>query len=444
MDTTSAYRERVSAIHLLRSGHPAVEVAAQMGRSLAWVYKWQKRFLEHGDWNDLRDRSRAPKKRSRRISEDMRREVTQARSQLEAEACQPKKLCYIGGYAIRNRLHQEGVCPLPSRASIERIISAEGMTRPRQATETKIPYPHLQPTQPHQLTQVDIVPRYLPGGGCVSCFNAIDVVSRYPTGRQFLSKRSQDAFLFVFQVLQDLGFTEYLQLDNEGCFSGGSTHPGVIGKVVRLLLYFGVQPVFSPCYLPESNGVVERFHQDYTANTWDKEEMRDLPAVQANSAPFFELYRHSGHHSALGGLSPAGVHWARPTLRLSQEFQPPKGKLPITEGKVHFIRIVQADHTISVANITWEVPSAKVNEGVWVTLAITQQGATLRVYDAAPDAVKRSCLVAYPFPVKEPVQPLRPEFHRSIVVPVPWWSLAANLFRSTVLARLPAWLSTML
>jgi transposase InsO family protein len=444
MDTTCAYSERVSAIHLLRSGHPAGEVAAQMGRSLAWVYKWQKRFLEHGDWNDLRDRTRAPKKKSQRISEDIRREVTLARSQLEAEACQPKKLSYIGGYAIRNRLHQKDIRPLPSRASIERIIAAEGMTRPRRAQETKIPYPHLQPTQPHQLTQVDIVPRYLPGGGCVSCFNAIDVVSRYPTGRQSLSKRSQDACLFVFQVLQDLGFSEYLQLDNESCFSGGFTHPGVIGKVVRLLLYFGVQPVFSPFYLPESNGTVERFHQDYMANTWDKDEMRDLPAVQVNSAPFFELYRNSGHHSGLDGLSPTQVHWAQPTLRLSKDFHLPKGKLPITAGQVHFIRIVQADQTISVANITWEVPNAKVNEGVWTTLAITCQRATLRVYDTAPDAAKRSCLIAYPFPLKEQVQPLRPEFQAPMPVPVSWWGLAANLFRSTVLARLPAWLSTML
>jgi transposase InsO family protein len=434
----------VSAIHLLRSGHTAAEVAAQMGKSLAWVYKWQKRFLEHGDWNDLRDRSRAPKKGSRRISEDIRREVKQVRSQLEAEACQPKKLSYIGGYAIRNRLQQKGVRPLPSRTSIERIISAEGMTQPRQATETKISYPHLHPTQPHQLTQVDIVPRYLPGGGCVSCFNSIDVVSRYPSGMQSLSKRSQDAARFILQVLQELGISEYVQIDNEACFSGGSTHPGVIGKVVRLLLYVGAQPVFSPFYHPESNGTVERFHQDYTTNTWDKDEMRDLPAVHSNSAPFFELYRNSGHHSELSGLSPREVHGAQPVLRLSKEFQLPKGKLPITEGMLHFIRIVEADKTISVANITWEVPNVEVKQGVWATLTIACQGAKLRVYDAAPDVANRSCLVEHPFPLKEPVQPLQPEFHRPISVSNSWWSLATSLFRTTVLARLPAWFSTML
>jgi len=57
---------------------------------------------------------------------------------------------------------------------------------------------------------------------------------------------------------------DYTQLDNEGCFSGGFTHPGVLGKVLRLWLMVGTELVFSPLRHPESNGCVERFHQDYT------------------------------------------------------------------------------------------------------------------------------------------------------------------------------------
>jgi hypothetical protein len=318
------------------------------------------------------------------------------------------------------------------------------MTHPHRSSETKIPFPHLHPTQAHVLTQVDIVPRYLPGegGGCVSCFNAIDVVSRYPAGRQSLSKRSQDAVQFLLGMLAELGIAEYTQMDNEVCFSGGFTHPGALGKVVRTLLYVGSQPVFSPFYLPESNAVVERFHQDYLNNTWEKETLPDLASVQTHSARFFELYRHSGHHSALQGAAPADLHSNSPTLGLPPDFHLPN-PLPVTVGKIHFIRIVQADQTISVANLIWKVPSGKVNEGVWGTVEITLTGATLRVYDAAPDAEQRTCLVAYPFPLHEPVQPVRPEFARPIPVSLSWWAGMVNLVRRSVQKAVVSWFSTM-
>lgn len=444
MDGDAAYSERVSAIHLLRSGQSAMAVAEQLGKSLAWVYKWRKRYFEHQDWQELQSRSRAPSHPAKQLSHQIHQAVIQARSELEEEAKDPKKLSYIGGYAILARLKQAKLDPLPSRASIERILTRAGMTHPHHAQEVKVVYPHLQPTHPHQLIQVDIVPRYLPDqGGCVSCFNAIDVVSRYPTGMQLLTKHSRDAIEFLIQVLQEVGIPEYVQMDNEGCFSGGFTHPGVIGQAVRLLLYVGTQPLFSAFRLPECNYAVERFHQDYTANTWDKQDMPDLLHVQQNSGPFFELYRHSGHHSALAGLCPAEAHTAQPFLRLSPDFQRPTGKLPITAGNVHFIRIVQADHTIGIANLNWKVPVIKVGEGVWATLELSDQGAKLRIFDVAPDAEQRKCLVEYPFPVQEPILPLRPEFQKPMALPVSWLNLAVQLFRTTVRVCLAGLFSTM-
>ena len=445
MSRDSAYSVRVSAVHLLRSGKTVSDVADELEKSPAWVYKWRKRFFEKQDWDDLIDRSRAPHHSPQQLPIEIRQAVKIARSELEAEANVPGKLSYIGGYAIRNRLKRQGIQPLPSRASIERILTVEGLTHPHSTQETNVVYPHLQPTQPHQLVQVDIVPRYLPDqGGCVACFNAIDVVSRFPTGMQSLTKHSQDAIHLLVRVFQQSGIPEYLQMDNESCFSGGFTHPGVIGQAVRLGLYVGTQPVFSAFRLPECNYAVERFHQDYTSTTWDKQDMPDLAHVQENSMPFYDLYRQSGHHSALNGLSPAEVHASQPVMKLSADFQLPSGKLPITEGKVHFIRIVQPDHSIRVANLNWAVFQAKVGEGVWATLILTQPSAKLRIFDAAPDAEKRKCLVEYPFPIQETILPLVPEFQKPVALPTAWRSLAALFFRTTVKEILPDWLSTML
>jgi hypothetical protein len=272
------------------------------------------------------------------------------------------------------------------------------------------------------LIQVDIVPRYLPGGPCVSCFNAIDVVSRYPTGQQYTTKRSADAVRFLLQAWCDLGVPDYTQVDNESCFSGGFTHPGVLGKVLRLGLMVGTELVFSPIRHPESNGSVERFHQDYTKNVWDKIDLPDLAAVQKHSPLFFDAYRHSRHHSALRGRSPWVMHSINPVLRLPADFRSP-AKLPLTAGKVHFIRAVSKDRQIMILNQHWEISAAKPEQGVWATLQFSVQGARLRIYDAAPDAQRRTCLADYPFSLKEPVQPLRLELQRHGKGPKRSWAI---------------------
>ena len=60
--------------------------------------------------------------------------------------------------------------------------------------------------------------------------------------------------------------------------------------------------------------------------------------------------------------------------------------LPLTVGKVHFIRVVSQDRQVMVLNQNWEVPVAQPHQREWATLQCTLQGARLRIYDAAPDA----------------------------------------------------------
>lgn len=409
----SGYDERKAVIHLLRGGQTPAEAAAELGRSLAWVYKWQARFRKEG-WQGLQDRSRAPRHRPSKLPQQVRSAIRQARSELEAEADELDKLSYIGAHAVRARLRRQRTVPVPSLSSIERELRAAGLTKPRQSRQApEVQYPHLQPTRPHQLVQADIVPHYLPGrGGCVSCFNAIDVVSRYPTGKQFLHKRSLDAVAFLIHVWQELGVPAYTQVDNESCFSGGFTHPAVLGKVLRLGLFVGTELVYSPFYHPQSNGTVERFHQEYSHHVWDKRQLPDFGAVQQHSPSFFDLYRHSRHHSALDGHSPIECHSALPVYRLPDGFRFPK-RLPLTAGKVHFMRPVSETRKITVLNLEWDVPRAKPNQGVWATLEFTLRGARLYVYDAAPDTPKRTRLANYPFPLKEPVQPLQAQFQQA-------------------------------
>lgn len=440
MTEDERYQQRKTAIHMIRSGVPVGEIAQQLDRSVPWVYKWRDRFEAEG-WSGLRSQSRAPKHCPKRLSEDTRQSICQARSELEAEAAEKEGLRYIGSGAVQARLKKKGIEPPPSTASIERVLHDAGMTHPHVVKEEEeIKYPHLHPTEPGQLCQVDIMPHFLKGGTAIACFNAIDVVSRYPAGQAYEHRRSANAAAFLIHVWQEIGIPQYTQVDNEACFSGGFTHPGVLGKVLRLALYVGTELVFSPVRHPQSNGYVERFHQDYDMHVWEDTNLQDCADVQKHADRFFSNYRRSCHHSALNRHSPAEVHALSTQPRLSSTFALPKGKLPLTEGRVHFMRRVSDEQTITLLNLTWSVPDVEPDQGVWATMEFRVSGATLRIYDQAPDAHERQSLVEYPFELKEPVCLLRDEFRAS-----PPSSLWKDLFATAIfgLARVRVVLSTM-
>lgn len=166
------------------------------------------------------------------------------------------------------------------------------------------------------------------------------MVSRYPSGRQYTRRTAKNACEFLWSVWQEQGIPVYQQVDNESCFSSGFTHAGVLGQVVRLALLVGTQLVFSPFYHPESNGSVERFHQDYVHFVWQKALLPDLPAVRRRSALFYHHYPISCHHSQLQGRSPKECHLAVPGRKIPSGFRLPK-RSPLTAGQVHFIRTIR-------------------------------------------------------------------------------------------------------
>ena len=151
---------------------------------------------------------------------------------------------------------------------------------------------------------MDIVPHYLTGGQRVACFNGLDVVSRYGAGQPYAQRRSQDAAAFLIHFWQTVGIPHYTQLDNEGCFSGGTTHSHVLGTVVRLALEVGTELIFSPVYHPKSNCFVERFHRDYNRHVWEDTYLANVDEVQQQSDHFFGLYRQRKDHSELAEQSP--------------------------------------------------------------------------------------------------------------------------------------------
>jgi hypothetical protein len=427
METETIANQRYALIHLLRSEKTLRQAARELGRPSSWAHKWKRRYEQEG-WQGLEERSRTPRQFAERTTEAMRREILRIRSELEAEAQGKMELGYIGGAAIYGRLCGDGWTAIPSVCTIERILHQAGATHPHlPKVEKEVIYPQLQPRAVHQLTQIDIVPHYLRGGQAIACFNGIEVVSRYPAGEQYSKKGSKEAVDFLVHAWNELGLSEYLQMDNESCFNGGYKHPGVIGKAVRLALFVGVQVIFSPFYHPESNAYVERFHQDYSKFVWEREHLENLGAVHQRSGLFFPLFRHSRHHSALGGQTPWEIHRSAPVRKLPAGFCVPS-KLPITTGQVHFMRTVDQKGNVFVLNKLWSAGAAQPDQGVWATLFLQPGEASLRIYDAAPGVPNRHCLAIHPFPLKEEVVPLQPQFIQATRIST-WRQILSSLFK---------------
>lgn len=395
--------ERHEAIVLLQAGLTVKAVSEQLQRSPQWVRKWRRRFTKSG-YAGLQEAPRTPRRCGRALPLRIKEAVIRARMQLEAEASQRQGLKYIGGQAVRTRLQTQGCDPLPSVATIERILRRAGLTHASPVRlQPRLTYPRLQPQQVHELIQVDIVPHYLQGGERVACFNALDVVSRYPTGLAFTQRRADEAVVFLRHVWQTLGIPQYTQVDNEGCFSGGATHPYVLGQVVRVALAVGTELIFSPPYYPESNGFIERFHQEYNRHVWDDTYLADLDTVNRQASHFFGRYRESGHQAALHGATPTTRHHEQKPIYLPDDANLGlTGRSVLTAGSVHFIRRVSAQRTITVLNVAWLVP-VDPDTGVWATLVLAPEAAWLRIYDAAPDVPTRRCLCVHPFPLHEVV-----------------------------------------
>ena len=128
------------------------------------------------------------------------------------------------------------------------------------------------------------------------------------------------------------------------------------------------------------------------------------------------------------------IHRAVPARKLPLGFSRPK-PLPITAGQVHFLRAVDENRTVFVLNKVWSAGVGLPAQGVWATLTLKPTGATLRIYDAAPDAPKRRCLAEHPFPLKEPVVPLQTQFEIARTqTSLNWWqALLAGVFKRLAL-----------
>ena len=171
--------------------------------------------------------------------------------------------------------------------------------------------------------------------------------------------------------------------------------------------------LFTPFYEAKRNHQIETFHSIWDKAFWSRHEFRDCADVQAES-PLFERWYHQVYRPpALHGKTPALMRRGVSIAQLTRELQRliPDGRLPITAGRIHFMRKVQTTGEIDLLNETWLVGGKWIGEYVRATINTAEQVLT---FWHKPDAESDwQLLKPRQFRLKEPVHPLLPAFRRN-------------------------------
>lgn len=393
---------RWQAVRLVEAGLGVTEVGRRLGRSRRWVHKWLRRFRADGEAG-LTDRSRAPKTTLPTIDAMTVAEVLRIRGKLEDDP-----VASVGAESIQATMERGGWKPIPSVASIERILSREGRTRPYRhkiRSENKLPLPVV--TRPGVWQQADWVQdRYLEGGIRFQSLQATDVGSGAIASQQYSTRTALNAVTFLVQEAWPVLSIPYA-MGTDNAFVK-TTHPhNPFTLWTRLCLFFGVEVLIAP-----PGGLGWTNHVEAVNNLWQARTIRarrfysidELRVGSQQACHWLNHYRPLHNPTRHGTRYPIEViahhadtlRWLPPITLTDHQDRTGKIHIPLAAGRITYIRHASQHRTIEIANITWPLPD-HIPIGALITATITTHTHTLTLrHQAHP-------IATYPYPIKHPI-----------------------------------------
>jgi putative transposase len=401
MDEQSERRLRRKAIRLHLRGLPVTKILKAVQRSKAWFSKWSHRFEQFGTAG-LKSRSRRPHHQPTASASSVVWAIVRTRRRLVRQ-----RIGLIGPRAIQREFERLGDV-VPSLTTIKRILPQRGLI-----PTAPVPsyYPRPLEVLAGVLHALDWTCRYLEAGVKVYAFHTLNLRTRACVQPIAADKQGQTVIAHLLQTWQTLGIPAFLQLDNDAAFCGGYKTPRRIGQVVRLCLYLGIELIFLPVAEPERNGEVEELNGLWSRAFWQRQRFRAVRHVQRASPRFIHWYATSYAPPALVGKTPAQAQRAEHSQRLTpaQVRRLPE-TLPITAGRIHFIRRVQPDGTIAILSETWQVGRRFAGRYAWATITTYRHHLDMWYQRSAQADWRLIKSFAYPLP--EQVKRRKPEFRQ--------------------------------
>jgi transposase InsO family protein len=276
-------------------------------------YKWKRRFDREG-LDGLRDRSRRPNTITNATPGEVEEAIVRARKEL-ADAGE-----FNGPFSIAARLADEGTSPVPSRATIARILSRRGQVRPQPRKRPRSSYRRFEAGRPNEMWQSDWTEWHLSDRDGirrpVAIAGTLDDHSRFLVGIAAGSGDGNGELVWAVMsaAISAHGVPMSSLTDNGSCYSNKHRADHRPARFEANLAALGCQSIASTPYHPQTCGKIERFWQ--TLKKWLRARetshgpYRTLSALNRDLAAFAEHYNTRRPHRAHGGRTPAAVYAA--------------------------------------------------------------------------------------------------------------------------------------
>lgn len=399
-----SYRRR--AIRLTIKGKRPCEILRQILRCRPWLRKWQQRYEQEG-WAGLTSCSRRPQTSPQEYTNKARTVVVNLRRKL-ARRC----VGLVGARAVRQEIIR---CRLlrdvPCVTTIKRWLKEAGLIKKASPTPKKVYYPQPRLTKDRALHVMDWTARYIEGGEKVFAFHTVDWQTRSLTQTIKADKTVKSAAHHVLETWRRLGLPDYLQIDNDSAFNGGGKTPRRFGAFVRLAMYLGIELIFTPPAEPKRNGLVESVNGLWAGKFWDRNHFNSIKEVVRKSSKFTDWYAQRYFPPALEGLTPAQASKRVKRKRLTQrQARALPERLPLTAGRLHFIRRVCVQGEINFLGETWRVGKRLAHQYVWAT--VLTHARRLEIYHRSSEQAAARLVKTYDYAIGETVHRLLPQYRR--------------------------------
>lgn len=406
---------RREAVRRKLQGERTCDISQALNRTPQWVNKWYCHYCQNPD-TDFSDQSRAPHTSSHQTSPEVEAAIVAIRKSLEKGNTAQTRYGLIGNRAVQAKLEALAFESIPSSATIQRVLAEHGLTHPVGANSDTAYYPWPVAWQVNAIHASDIITRHLYGGQAIENFHTIDHYSHAAALNQFPEATSLNACQHLLKTCAKLGLPCIQQFDNDSVFCGGHTHPRVIGRVVRLCLWCGIEVFFTPIYEAKRNYQIETFHSLWLAAFWSRHRFTNLGDIQHEQPLFSHWYHHEYRPPQLQGLTPAHMRAGASIIRLTQDLRRHlpdvmHDRLPITAGRFHLMRKVDASGQVEFLNEAWPIGKRWVGEYVWATVNTAQH--TLTFWHKADEISDWRLLKTAAFSLKETIHDLLPQFRRN-------------------------------
>ncbi|MGO4384791.1 integrase core domain-containing protein [Specibacter sp. RAF43] len=303
---TPSVRRQIAEFDPLSADGPSVsEFCQRLGISRPSFYNIRRRFLQEGN-KALNPRSSAPKNPVRTFDQNTTNIVLRIRTRLEKEGWDsgPKSIWFAG--IDTGEFGQ----PVPSVATIARILSAAGAVKANPRKRPRTAWPRFARSAAMEMWQLDALEYRLADetGTKVTIYQLLDDSTRFDVGTRCCPdpENGTDAIATLRAAFTDHGVPRELLSDNGRAFN--QARHGIVSGTERFLADHGCLGISGRGYHPQTQGKNEPSHQTLR-RFLEANAPASLEGLTTLIADFRNYYNYRRRHQALPGAMTPGQAW---------------------------------------------------------------------------------------------------------------------------------------